>query len=98
MEKNKEEKIEKVALKSESKDFESSAAQGLRKRFALVLALTLGTLFGGSCDGCNCNVRVGGKEIAGCSAVDTGSKGSRLAAEKELEKREREKKNKSLEY
>lgn len=63
------EKLKKETPVCESKDsVEKNTVSGLRKRWAVVIGLALAATFGGSCKG---KLSCVGKEVVGCSCVDS---------------------------
>lgn len=71
-------------VESDAEKVDDSIVRGLRRRnWALVLAVTAGILFGGSCEG---KLSCVGREAAGCSCRDNGGESSKKAPTKKTER------------
>lgn len=76
-----------VQAPSTCESLDDVTVRGLRKRnLALILGLAGAIMFGGSCDGCSGSLSCKGKEVAGCSCVDSGTKSKNPEPKKEKRK------------
>ena len=88
----------RVAGVSSAPAISDAPIQGVRKRTTLIIAAALGIMFGGSCDGCDCNIKYKGRQIVGCSSVDPGSAAGMQAEEQERKEKARDAKERGLNY